>query len=211
MNYDMMKKLIFLLLVICTQFSFAKQKQVYVLIWGSTQTFSGAGHVSVAFQNDSSVEYFTHYPEADGGGKHLIKRSIAEVVNVDQYELYLQNEKPSLVLSFLVSEKEYYKMLSVARMKIKKKWSLFLINCADFTKQIFRKSKFDLGLAFGISTPVELVKDLHDHNKDGFESGRISASVGDLDSFLNAQPRAVPNVIRKWWNRLLKNDSIALN
>lgn len=201
-----MKKQIFIFLFFAAQIACAKQQRVYVLVWGSTQTYSGAGHVSVAFQSDSSVEYFSHYPEGDGGGIHLIRSSMAQVINVDQHELGLQNEKPNLVLSFKVTEREYGKMLATARKKIERKWSLFVINCADFTKQVFRNSNYDLGLAFGISTPVELVKDLSDHNQEEIENGSISIKTGDVLLFIKNQPRAVPLVIRNWWRRLFKKD-----
>lgn len=199
-----MKSKVIVLFLLLTQFCFSKTHEVYVFVWESTQTKSGAGHSSIAFKTDNGFEYFSHYPESDGGGKVFKTNSFDSLLIYDSKIEKIQAESPNLVLKFTVSNKEFKKMNQVAHKKIKKKWSLFVINCADFVKQVFRKSKYDTGLAFGISTPYEMIKDIRDHNIQSFQKGKITVQKGFLFHFLTLQPRAVPYTLKKWFKGLFK-------
>lgn len=200
-----MKSKLIVLLLLVTHLCFSKSHDVYVLVWESTQTESGAGHSSIAFESDKGFEYFSHYPESDGGGKVFKTSSFDSVLIYDSKIEGIQTESPNLILKFKVSHREFLKMRSVAQEKIQKKWSLFVINCADFVKQVFRNSKYDTGLAFGISTPFEMIKDIRDHNVTAFQKGKIIVHRGFLFHFLTLQPRAVPYTLKKWIIRVFKN------
>lgn len=199
-----MKSSIVILFLLITQFCFSKTHEVYVFVWESTQTASGAGHSSMAFKTEKGYEYFSHYPESDGGGKVFKTSSFDSLLIFDSKIEKIQAESPNLVLKFKVSKKEFKKMQTVAHQKIQKKWSLFVINCADFVKQVFRNSNYDTGLAFGISTPLEMIKDIRDHNISAFKKGNITVQKGFLFHFLTLQPRAVPYTLKKWLVRLFR-------
>lgn len=44
-------------------------RDIIILIYGSYNTESGAGHVSFAIgSNDNNLKYYSHYRQKDGGG-----------------------------------------------------------------------------------------------------------------------------------------------
>ena len=76
-----MKRLLILLLI-TTQFSYAKN-MVYVLVWGSTQTESGAGHTSIAFSDPHGIRYYSSYTRSDGGIIDTLLCEVNEIFNLD--------------------------------------------------------------------------------------------------------------------------------
>jgi len=191
-----MKWIGFILLFGCGQSSFATCK-VYLLTWGSTQTYTGAGHSSIAFKDSLGIHYFSHYPK-DVGSIDTVLSSMDDLLSLDSLK-GIQTESAQLVLEFDVSQKEFRKMKRVAKRNAKKSWTLFNLNCSDFVKRSFRKSKFDLGYAFLISTPYELVSDLRDHNADSFHNGKVQTIKGVIHPYLINQPRTVPYALKRFF------------
>lgn len=192
-----MKKLLFLLFVTFTNIVFAN-KDVYVLIWGSTQTKTGAGHSSLAFKDSLGFHYFSHYPTSAGGSLDTTLASYDELTRIDSL-LNIQLAQPQLVLTFNVTDLEFDRMKLVAEKKIKKSWTLFGLNCSDFVKQVFRKTDYDVGYAFCISTPYEMVWDIRDHNINAFQKGKIKTVRGLLYGYLTKQPKTVPYTIKTFF------------
>lgn len=194
-----MKRLIIVLLL-CSNTLFAKY-EVYLLIWRNEQTETGAGHCALAFKRANGYQYFTHYPKSGGGSYVAQLSSYQEVLQYDSAQLHIQQQSPNLVLSFQEDSITYHKMLKKANQLANKNWTLFNLNCADFAKKVFRRGKYDTGLAFLISTPLELVKDIRDHNIHHFKAGRITSRKGIVYHFLKRQPLTIPFVLKKWWNK----------
>jgi hypothetical protein len=170
---------------------------VYLLTWGSTQTYTGAGHSSMAFKDSNEIHYFSHYPK-DVGLIDTVLTSMNDLLSLDSLK-GIQRVRPQLVLEFDVLEKDFVKMLKVAKRNSNKKWTLFNLNCSDFVKRSFRKSKFDLGYAFLISTPYELIRDLRDHNIEAFQNGKVRTIKGVIHNYLNEQPRAIPYTLKRFF------------
>lgn len=177
-------------------------KKVYVLTWGSTQTSTGAGHSSIAFKDSNRIYYFSHYPK-DVGSVDTIFNSMNLLLSLDSLR-GIQRERAQLVLEFNVSDKEFKKMMRVAKKNSIKKWTLFNLNCSDFVKRSFRKSKFDLGYAFLISTPYELISDLRDHNIEAFHNGKVRTTKGVIHSYLTEQPKAIPYTLKRFFSGIKK-------
>lgn len=192
-----MKKLIFIICIFFSQFILAN-KHVYMLTWGSTQTKTGAGHSSIAFQDSLGIHYYSHYPKSVGGNLDTILNSMEELLKIDS-ALGIQLASAELVMDFEVTEVEFKKMKKVAKRKSTKAWTLFGLNCSDFVKQAFRKTKYDVGYAFLISTPYELVWDIRDHNVHAFRQGRIQTLKGFIHPYLKYQPRTVPYTLMKFF------------
>ena len=171
---------------------------VYVLVWGSTQTESGAGHVSIAFSDSHGIHYYSSYTRSDGGIIDTILCEVNEVFNLDSM-IGIQCSSPGLILSFEVNEEEYQKMRSTASKKATKRWKLFSLNCTDFVKCAFKKTNYDGGYAFLISTPYEFIHDLKDHNGGAFKEGQIYAVKGEVSVYLKNEPRAIPYVLQKFF------------
>lgn len=186
---------IFLLLISILSFS---RKDVYILVWGSSLTKTGAGHCSIAFKDSVGFHYFSHYPNSIVGTIDTFLLNFNSLQSFDKEVLGIQRSNPNLILKFEVSNKEFINMKLFAKRSVKRSWTLFVFNCADFVKGIFRNSDYDTGLAFGISTPVELVKDIKDHNVNHFLKGNITTVKGFVYPFLLNEPRAVPFTLRKW-------------
>ncbi len=171
---------------------------VYVLVWGSTQTESGAGHTSIAFSDPHGIRYYSSYTRSDGGIIDTLLCEVNEIFNLDSI-IGTQASSPGLILSFDVNEKEYREMRSTASKKATKRWKLFSLNCADFVKCAFKKTNYDGGYAFLISTPYEFIHDLTDHNAGAFKEGRIHTVKGVVSVFLKNEPRAIPFVLQKFF------------
>ena len=186
---------IFLLLISIISFS---RKDVYILVWGSSLTKTGAGHCSIAFKDSVGFHYFSHYPNSIVGTIDTFLLNFNSLQSFDKEILGIQRSNPNLILKFEVSNREFINMKLFAKRSVKRSWTLFVFNCADFVKGIFRNSDYDTGLAFGISTPVELVKDIKDHNVNHFLKGNITTVKGFVCPFLLNEPRAVPFTLRKW-------------
>ena len=195
-----MKTNIFIVLVLLCHFGFAKrEKQVfkaYVLVWGSTQTETGAGHASIALQDTGGFQYYSHYMEKDGGTINVRIDSLINVVEMDSTK-GIQEETPMLVLQFKLNRRELKRILKKAEKLVPKDWTLLGLNCADFVKKVLRKTHYDVGYAFLISTPYEFVDDVRDHNIKAFKKGKIQAVKGKVLPFLKKQPRPIRYVILK--------------
>lgn len=192
-----MKRLFILFLLIITQLSFGKNT-VYVLVWGSSQTESGAGHASIAFSDSNGIHYYSSYTRRDGGIIDTLLCEVHEVFGFDSI-IGIQSSSPRLILSFEVDEEEYQGMRSTARKKATKRWRLFSLNCTDFIKSTFKKTNYDGGYAFLISTPYEFIYDLRDHNSAAFKKGQIYTVKGVVSVYLKKEPRAVPYVLQKFF------------
>lgn len=197
-----MKRILLLLGILLVQVGKAETKEVYVFIWASTQTESGAGHSSLAFKSGDQYDYYSHYRKADGGGINIQAKSIDSLMIHETEILGMKTTYPSLILKFKVTGENFKTMKEEAQRKIKRKWSLFGINCTDFVKQIFRESRYDTGLAFAISTPYEMIKDISDHNSNYLTKGDIQVVEGELHGYLNNQPRAVPYTLRTFFKNI---------
>ncbi|MBI34519.1 MAG: hypothetical protein CMP67_04055 [Flavobacteriales bacterium] len=191
-----MKRLLIIVFIAFTQLTYGKNT-VYVLVWGSTQTQSGAGHTSIAFSDSNGIHYYSSYSRGDGGIIDTFLCEVNEVFGLDS-AIGLQASSPSLILSFEVNEHEYQEMRLTARKKATKRWSLFFLNCADFVKYAFKKTNYDVGYAFLISTPYEFIHDLKDHNRIAFEEEKILSVKGAVSVYLRNEPRAIPFVFQKF-------------
>ena len=190
-----MKRLLILFLIVAAQLTYGKNR-VYVLVWGSTQTESGAGHASIALSDSTGIHYYSSYTRSDGGIIDTLLCEINEVFGLDSI-IGIQSSSPRLILSFEVNEEEYQEMRSTASKKATKRWKLFSLNCADFVKSAFKKTNYDGGYAFLISTPYEFIHDLRDHNGGAFKKGQIYTVKGLVSVYLRNEPRAIPFVLQK--------------
>ena len=183
-----------------TNFSYsqsAKEYEIYLFIYDSDQTESGAGHVSIAFGKDSSnLIYYTKYRKHDGGGKKEQHISYRKAFLYDKDILKLQKLTPSLVLKLkgqLRNSADLEKLCD--HWNIHKPWSLFINNCTDAVKRVLRATKINPGLAFLISTPNELVEDLIYHNSHRFKTNEFQVLHGDLCFYLKNERNAVPQTL----------------
>ncbi|MFM6945574.1 MAG: hypothetical protein ACKOWW_00380 [Flavobacteriales bacterium] len=199
---------LFLFIAIC-QFSMASSDasySLYLFVYTSEQTQSGAGHISMAFGTDTSnLTYYTKYRAQDGGGFKVKDISYSSAFNYDFNVLKHQDKTPSLVLKLKVLEPDLYKLEQLSdHWNIDKPWSLFINNCTDAVKRTLRATKTNPGLAFLISTPNELIEDLYAHHLADFNSDQIEVVYGNLDAYLYDEPNAVPQTLfgkRKIQNR----------
>ena len=190
-----MKRWLIIFLIVAAQLAYGKNT-VYVLVWGSTQTESGAGHTSIAFSDTTGIHYYSSYTRRDGGIIDTLLCEANEVFGLDS-TIGIQASSPRLILSFEVNEEEYQEMRSTASKKATKRWKLFSLNCTDFIKYAFKKTNYDGGYAFLISTPYEFIHDLRDHNIAAFKKGQIYTVKGVVSVYLRNEPRAIPFVIKK--------------
>ena len=192
-----MKRWLIIFLFVASQLAYGKNT-VYVLVWGSTQTESGAGHASIALSDSTGIHYYSSYTRSDGGIIDTLLCEINEVFDLDSI-IGIQASSPRLILSFEVNEEEYQEMRSTASKKATKRWKLFSLNCADFVKSTFKKTNYDGGYAFLISTPYEFIHDLRDHNRTAFKKGDIYTVKGEVSVYLKNEPRAIPYVLQKFF------------
>ncbi|MBM3186653.1 MAG: hypothetical protein FJZ67_10160 [Bacteroidetes bacterium] len=188
-----------------------KEYDIYLFIYESDQTESGAGHVSMAFGKDSSnLIYYTKYRQYDGGGRKEKFISYHKAFIYDREILKLQKYTPSMVLKLkgkLQNSADLEKLCDL--WNIQKPWSLFINNCTDAVKRVLRVTKINPGVAFLISTPNELVEDLIYHNAKRFKNNEFQVLHGDLCFYLKNEPNAVPQTLfgkRKKRNENPKGD-----
>ncbi len=174
-----------------------KEYEIYLFVYDSDQTESGAGHVSLAFGKDSnSLIYYTKYRQHDGGGRKVKFISFYKAFNFDKEILKLQRLTPSLVLKLkgqLRNSADLEKLCDL--WNIHEPWSLFVNNCTDAVKRVLRVTKINPGLAFLISTPNELVEDLIYHNAHKFKNNEFNVLHGDLCFYLKNERNAVPQTL----------------
>jgi hypothetical protein len=170
---------------------------LYLFIYESDHTLSGAGHIAMAFGKDSSdLTYYTKYRRHDGGGRKASHISFYQGFFFDRDSLKLQEHVPSLVLELHcnVQHIQHLERLS-DHWNLKQPWTLFVNNCTDAVKRVLRSTRINPGLAFLISTPNELVEDLVYHNVKRFRNKEIGVLEGDLCFYLKNERNAVPQVL----------------
>lgn len=187
-----------------------QEYEIYLFVYDSEQTHSGAGHISIAFGKDSSqLIYYTKYRQNDGGGRKMKSLSFQEAFMFDKDSLHLQEFSPSLVLKMTtnqIKEEDLEKLSD--QWNLNKPWSLFFNNCTDAVKRMLRVTKINPGLAFLISTPNELVEDLIYHNANLFKKNEFRVLFGDLCFYLKNERDAVPQVLfGKRKKRIKKTES----
>jgi hypothetical protein len=189
----------------------SKEYEIYLFVYDSDQTQSGAGHVSMAFGKDSSkLTYYTKYRQHDGGGKKVKFISYNKAFHFDKEILKLQKFTPSLVLKLKGQLRNTSDLENLCdQWNIDKPWSVFINNCTDAVKRALRVTKINPGLAFLISTPNELVEDLIYHNAQKFKKEEFQVLHGDLCFYLINERNAVPQTLfgkRKKRNNKPKGD-----
>ncbi len=175
----------------------SKEYEIYLFVYDSDQTQSGAGHVSMAFGKDSTnLIYYTKYRKRDGGGKKIKSISLYKAFLFDKDILKTQKFCPSLVLKLkgqLRNNADLEKLCD--HWNIHLPWSLFVNNCTDAIKRVLRVTKINPGLAFLISTPNELIEDLIYHNAKKFKNNEFHVLQGDLCYYLLNERNAVPQTL----------------
>ena len=171
--------------------------ELYLFVYSSAQTTSGAGHISFAFGPDSSsLTYYTKYRKADGGCFKLEHISFQKAFSYDKLELKHQSQVPALVLKLKAQDPDLNKLEQLSDYwNLEKPWTLFVNNCTDALKRTLRKSHINPGLAFLISTPNELIEDLYDHHLINFKNQDFEVVHGDLQAYLKSEPNAVPQTL----------------
>lgn len=175
----------------------AQEYEIYLFVYDSDQTESGAGHVAMAFGKDSSnLTYYTKYRQHDGGGRKVKSIGFYSALHFDKEVLKLQKLVPSLVLKLkgqLRNSADLEKLCDF--WNIHEPWSLFINNCTDAVKRVLRVTKINPGFAFLISTPNELVEDLIYHNAHRFKNNEFKVLLGDLCFYLKNERNAVPQTL----------------
>ena len=78
---------------------FSSVVYIYLFVFSSAQTSSGAGHISFAYGKDSSaLTYYTKYRKQDGGGFKAKGLSYTQALNYDRVMFTHQKTNPELVL-----------------------------------------------------------------------------------------------------------------
>lgn len=187
--------------------NFAQESEiiVYLFVYESEQTQSGAGHIAMAFGTDSSkLIYYTKYRKGDGGNRKVPTLTLHQAFMYDHLILGLQTRPPSIVLSLPVHQ---INMKSIEKASDRwhfKQWSIFKNNCTDAVKKVLRKCNINPGIAFLISTPNELVEDLVESEPDKFRNNEYKVLKGNLCFYLKNERNSVSQVIlgkRKQRNR----------
>lgn len=170
---------------------------IYLFVFSSAQTQSGAGHISLAFGKDSAqLTYYTKYRKIDGGAYKIQNISLSQALNYDRLILKHQQSNPELILQLSSEASSLAEIEQVSdKYNLDIPWTLFANNCTDAVKKVLRETKINPGLAFLISTPNELVEDLYHYTKPRFENREFSVVKGDLNAYLAREPNAVPQTL----------------
>jgi hypothetical protein len=170
---------------------------IFLFVYESDQTESGAGHIAIAFGEDTTnLIYYTKYRQQDGGGRKVQNLSYSEALMYDNDSLAHQKLPPSLVLRLKAQHPNLEELEKLSdHWNLKKPWSLFVNNCTDAVKRMLRATKINPGLAFLISTPNELVEDLIYHNASRFKQNEFIVLHGDLCFYLKNERNAVPQAL----------------
>jgi hypothetical protein len=176
---------------------FEEGYSLYLFVYESDQTETGAGHIAIAFGEDTShLIYYTKYRQQDGGGRKVRNLSYFEALVYDRDSLAHQKFPPSLVLKLKATQPDLEELEKLSdHWNLKKPWSLFVNNCTDAVKRLLRATKINPGLAFLISTPNELVEDLIYHNASRFKQNEFVVLHGDLCFYLKNERNAVPQAL----------------
>ena len=182
-------------------FFWGQADKIYLFIYESDLTTSGAGHVAFAFGEDTSqLIYYTKYRQKDGGGKKVNPCTFQQAQWYDSHVLKNQSSPPSLILELPIDgfSKETLEKLS-DHWHLQEPWTLFVNNCTDAVKRVLRKTKINPGFAFLISTPNELIEDLVENNTNQFKNQTFRCVKGDLCFYLKNERNGVSQVI--WGKR----------
>ena len=170
---------------------------IFLFIWKSDQTQTGAGHASFAIgRSMDSLYYFTHYRKKDGGGR-FVTGNYSFIRNYDRKIIKTENHNAALVIRIKTSPESDRKLIRVAKRQIKKDWRLFSGNCADGCIRILRNSRIRTGKSAIINTPNNLVKSLANMNKKLFQKDVITVLEGDINDFIKQDRNNVAEVIRR--------------
>jgi hypothetical protein len=171
--------------------------QLYLFVYESDHTSSGAGHISMAFGKDSSdLTYYTKYRRHDGGGRKASHIPYHKAFFFDKDSLKLQEHAPTLVLELRCHNQQIQHIERLSdHWNLKEPWTLFVNNCTDAVKRVLRATKINPGLAFLISTPNELVEDLVYHHMKHFRKEEFCILEGDICFYLKNERNAVPQVL----------------
>jgi len=173
-------------------------KDIYLFIYASKDTESGAGHVAMAIgQNPDNLTYYSHYRKQDGGGQKVNKVGLKAISSDYEKKNFKhgQTAAPTLVIRIKTSEDIDKKMMETSDENITSTWTLMSNNCADVAKDALNVAEVSEGVAFGVSTPNELVEDLFENNKELVGNKTISVIKGDLKEYLKNEPNSVNQVI----------------
>lgn len=176
---------------------FSSVVYIYLFVFSSAQTSSGAGHISFAYGKDSSaLTYYTKYRKQDGGAYKAKGLSYTQALNYDRAVLTNQKTNPELVLQLTSASCDIDQLEEVSdQYNLNKPWTLFANNCTDAVKKVLRETKINPGLAFLISTPNELIEDLYHYTKTKFTTNEYAVLEGDLNQYLEQEPNAVPQTL----------------
>ncbi len=189
--------LVFCFAIMRTQAQPSEDYNLYLFVYESDQTHSGAGHIAIAIGYDSSnLTYYTKYRQHDGGGRKIRNLSYFDALNFDKDSLKFQDSCPALVLKLKAQTPDLYQLEKLSDYwNLNKPWSLFVNNCTDAVKRVLRATQINPGLAFLISTPNELVEDLIYHNAEKFRNEEFSVLSGDLCFYLKNERNSVPQAL----------------
>jgi hypothetical protein len=170
---------------------------IYLFVFSSAQTQSGAGHISLAFGQDSShLTYYTKYRKQDGGAFKLTNLSLSQASNYDRMVLQNQKANPELILQLNSDASNLAEIEKVSdKYHLDKPWTLFANNCTDAVKKVLKETQINPGFAFLISTPNELIEDLFHYSKTRFDNREYLVLKGDLKAYLSDEPNAVPQTL----------------
>lgn len=177
--------------------SWGQEAHVYVFIYESDQTESGAGHVAIAFGKDTqALVYYTKYRQKDGGGHKVKPSTLAQAQAYDYLELKHQDKPPSLVLMLPIQDHNLVALEKESdRWHLQEPWTLLVNNCTDAAKRVLRKTKINPGFAFLISTPNELIEDLVENNRERFANHSYQCIQGDLCFYLKNERNGVSQAL----------------
>jgi len=170
---------------------------IFLFIWKSNQTSTGAGHTSIAIGScTDSLYYFSHFRKKDGGG-HYTVGNYNYIRNFDRKVIKTEHQNAALVIRIKTTPETDRKLIKIAARQIKKEWKVFSGNCVDGCIRILRNARVRTGKSALINTPNSLVKSLRNMNRKRFRDGSIAVVEGDIEEFIRKDKNNVTEVIRK--------------
>jgi RHS repeat-associated protein len=174
-------------------------RDIIILIYGSYNTDSGAGHVSFAIgSNDNNLKYYSHYRQKDGGGITVSGVRLNDILgNFEKNNLkHGQKMPPVLAIRIKTTPEQDKLLIEKADTEIKDTWLLLNSNCTGTAKDVVEEiSGIDAGFAFLINTPNEFAEDLLENNEDKIKSGVMSVIKGNEKDYLENERSAIPAII----------------
>jgi len=178
-------------------FSWGQASKIYLFIYESEQTASGAGHVAFAFGEDTNaLIYYTKYRQKDGGGKKVNRCTFHQAQEYDSKVLKHQTSSPCLILELPIDGFSLNELEKVSdHWHLQEPWTLLVNNCTDAVKRVLRRTKINPGIAFLISTPNELIEDLVENNPEQFKNQKFRCIKGDLCFYLKNERNGVSQAL----------------